>query len=275
MQSLLKFIQKYSNFLIFIILEVVAFLLFASYNEYPKSSFLSTSNAIVAFNYQVADDISSYFRLRKVNEQLQEENADLRSQIAELQNIVEDSIEKAAYHYSHLDYECIPAKVIQLSTNKQHNFLTINKGRRDSLYQGMGVRNREGVVGIVSNVSEHFAVVIPIINTNSKISAKFLKNGYYGTIEWDGKDYRYAELKDVASHLSVESGDTIVTSGLSPIFPENIPLAVVESAVLREGASYYTIKVKLQTDFRKLNYVQLIDNHTFIEEKMLSDQHAN
>lgn len=274
MQSLLKFIQKYSNFLIFFILEVVAFLLLTNYNEYPKSSVLSTSNAIVAFNYKIANDVVSYFRLSSVNNQLQEENATLRNQIAELQNLIEDSVEQSEYTYSHLDYTCIPAKVIQLSTNKQHNFLTINKGLRDRVYKGMGVRNNEGIVGIVTTVSNNFAVVIPVINTNCRISAKFLKNGYYGTIEWDGKDYRYAKLTDIASHLLVEVGDTIVTSGLSPVFPEDIPLAIVEKAELKEGDSYYTIKVKLKTDFRKLNYVQLIDNHTHNEEIDLIE-HAN
>ena len=273
MQSLLKFIQKYSNFLIFIILEVVAFLLLTSYNEYPKSSVLSTSNAVVAFNYKVTNNIVSYFRLQSVNGQLQQENTDLRNQIAMLQNMLEDSLEHH-YTYSHLDYTYIPAKVIQLSTDKQHNFLTINKGARDSVYRGMGVCNNEGVVGIVTTVGERFAVVIPIINTNSKISAKFLKNGYYGTIEWDGLDYRYASLTDIASHLAVNEGDTIVTSGLSPVFPADIPLAIVEKAELKQGDSYYTIKVRLQTDFRKLNYVQLINNHTFIEETALSG-HAN
>lgn len=274
MQSLLKFIQKYSNFLIFFILEVVAFLLLTNYNEYPKSSVLSTSNAIVAFNYKIADDVTSYFRLSSVNNQLQEENAVLRNQIAALQNQLEDSVEHSEYVYAHLNYSCIPAKVIQLSTNKQHNYLTINKGLRDSVYQGMGVRNSEGVVGIVTTVSNSFAVVIPVINTNCRISGKFLKNGYYGTIEWDGVDYRYAKLTDIASHVSVATGDTIVTSGLSPVFPENIPLAIVEHAELKEGDSYYTIKVRLQTDFRKLNYVQLIDNHTHTEEIDLSE-HAN
>ena len=274
MQSLLKFIQKYSNFLIFFILEVVAFLLLTNYNEYPKSSLLSTSNAIVAFNYKLADDVSSYFQLNSINEQLQQENAYLRNKIAELENQLEDSVEHSEYVYSHLDYTCIPAKVIQLSTNKQHNFLTVNKGLRDSVYQGMGVRNSKGVVGIVTTVSNSFAVVIPIINTNCRISGKFLKNGYYGTIEWDGVDYRYAQLTDIASHLSVEKGDTIVTSGLSPVFPADIPLAIVENAELKEGDSYYTIKVRLQTDFRKLNYVQLIDNHVYNEEIGLSG-HAN
>ena len=274
MQSLLKFIQKYSNFLIFFILEVVAFLLLTNYNEYPKSSVLSTSNTVVACCYKITDDVSSYFQLRSVNNQLQAENADLRNRIAAMRNQLEDSVERSKYVYAHLDYNCIPAKVIQLSTNKDHNFLTINKGLRDSVYQGMGVRNNEGVVGIVTTVSNRFAVVIPVINTNCRISGKFLKNGYYGTIEWDGVDYRYAQLTDIASHFSVEVGDTIVTSGLSPVFPENIPLAIVEHAELKEGDSYYTIKVRLQTDFRKLNYVQLIDNHTHNEEIDLT-RHAN
>lgn len=272
MQSLLKFIQRYSNFLVFLNLEVVAFLLLASHNEYPKSSFFSTANQIVAFNYQVGNTISSYFQLKSANEALENENIELRNQINALQNQLEQSAEQSGYTYSHLDYTYIPAKVIQLTTNKHTNYLTINKGRRDSVYQGMGIRNAEGVVGIVSTVGEKFSMVIPVINTNSHISCKFTKNGYYGTIEWDGVNCNYAQLVDVASHISVEPGDTIVTSGLSPVFPADIPIAIVESAVLKEGASYYTIQVRLNTDFRKIEYVQLINNHRFNELKELTDE---
>ncbi len=272
MHSLLKFIQKYSNFLVFLNLEVVAFLLLTNYNEYPKSSIFSTANQLVAFNYQVGNNISSYFQLRTINEALEQENVELQNQIAKLQNQLEFAAEKNDYIYSHLDYNYIPAKVIQLTTNKHTNYLTINKGKRDSVYQGMGVRNADGVVGIVSTVGKKFSIVIPVINTNSHISCKFTKNGYYGTIEWDGVNCKYAQLVDVASHLSVETGDTIVTSGLSPVFPADIPIAIVESAKLKEGDSYYTIRVKLNTDFRKIKYVQLINNHTYKELEELRDE---
>ena len=272
MQSLLKFIQRYSNFLVFLNLEVVAFLFLTSYNEYPQSSIFSTANQIVAFNYQIGENISSYFHLKATNEALEDENVALRNQITVLQNLLEDSVEHSTYTYSHLDYTYLPAKVIQLTTNKHSNYLTINKGRRDSVYQGMGVRNAEGVVGIVSTVGEKFSIVIPIINTNSHISCKFTKNGYYGTIEWDGVNCKYAQLVDVASHLSVEQGDTIVTSGLSPVFPADIPIALVEKAELKEGASYYTIQVRLNTDFRKIEYVQLIRNQSYKELKELTNE---
>jgi len=271
MQSLLKFIQKYSNFLVFIALEVVAFLLLTSYNEYPKSSFLSTANSIAVWNYKVANDIGSYFHLRKTNEYLEAENMALRNQIIALQNQLEDSVESSEYQYSHLDYHCQPARVVHLTTNRQQNYLTINKGRRDSVYQGMGVRNHEGVVGIVTTVGERFAIVIPVINTNCHISAKFAKNGYYAALEWDGPDYRYAKLTDVASHLPVERGDSIVTSGLSAVFPADIPLAVVEDVELKKGDPYYNIKVRLDVDFRKLEYVQLINKHSYNEQVALEE----
>ncbi len=272
MRSLLKFIQRYSNFLVFINLEVVAFLFLLSYNEYPKSSVLSTANQVVAWNYKMGNNISSYFHLKATNEALEAENTALRNQIIALQNQLEDSIELSGYTYSHLDYTYIPAKVIQATTNKHNNYLTINKGKRDGVYEGMGVRNAEGVVGIVSTVGEKYSIVLPVINTNSHISCKFVKNGYWGTLEWDGSNYQYAQLIDVASHLSVEPGDTIVTSGLSPIFPADIPVAIVEKAELKEGASYYSIRVRLNTDFRKIGYVQLINKQSYDEIKSLTDE---
>ena len=272
MRSLLKFIQRYSNFLVFINLEVVAFLFLLSYNEYPKSSILSTANQVVAWNYKMGNNISSYFHLKSTNEDLEAENTALRNQIIALQNQLEDSIELSGYTYSHLDYTYIPAKVIQATTNKHNNYLTINKGKRDGVYEGMGVRNAEGVVGIVSTVGEKYSIVLPVINTNSHISCKFVKNGYWGTLEWDGSNYQYAQLIDVASHLSVEPGDTIVTSGLSPIFPADIPVAIVEKAELKEGASYYSIRVRLNTDFRKIGYVQLINKQSYDEIKSLTDE---
>ncbi len=272
MRSLLKFIQRYSNFLVFINLEVVAFLFLLSYNEYPKSSILSTANQVVAWNYKMGNNISSYFHLKSTNEALEAENTALRNQIIALQNQLEDSIELSGYTYSHLDYTYIPAKVIQATTNKHNNYLTINKGKRDGVYEGMGVRNAEGVVGIVSTVGEKYSIVLPVINTNSHISCKFVKNGYWGTLEWDGSNYQYAQLIDVASHLSIEPGDTIVTSGLSPIFPADIPVAIVEKAELKEGASYYSIRVRLNTDFRKIGYVQLINKQSYDEIKSLTDE---
>ena len=152
-----------------------------------------------------------------------------------------------------------------MTLNGMRNYLTVNRGEEDGVYEGMGVRNDEGAVGIVATVGKHYAVVLPIINIETHLSCRFLKNDYIGTLQWDGRDTRFAELADVATHLEVNIGDTIVTSGLSTSFPAGIPVGVVEDCRLDEGASYYTVRVRLATDFRRLRYIEVIDNEDMEE----------
>ena len=249
MQNLLKILLRYSNFLVFLALEVAAFLLIHFNNAYPRSSMLSTANDIVAWQHEQISEISGYFSLRSQNEQLAEENAQLRNLLSSM-----DSAEvKDEMHYT-------SAKVVLLTTDKLNNYITINRGSKDGIYRGQGVRNGDGVVGIVSTVGRNYSVVLPIINTHTNLSCRFTKNDYIGTLQWDGKDSRFARLADVAAHMVVNNGDTIVTSGLSPVFPEGVPVGIVESSVLKEGDSYYTIRVRLHTNFKRLKYVEVVQN---------------
>lgn len=246
MQNLWKILLRYSNFLVFIILEVAAFLLIVHNNTAPRSAVMSTANQFVAWQYERCSEVADYFSLRSVNEQLAVENAELRNRLAK------------AEQQQEIQY--LPAKVVQMTTDQPHNYLTINRGEQDGVLQGQGVRNEEGVVGIVRTVGQRYSVVIPIINTQTNLSCRFSKNDYIGTLQWDGKDSRFARLTDVAAHMVVNPGDTIVTSGLSPVFPEGIPVGIVESSILKEGDSYHTIRVRLYTNFRRLKYVEVISN---------------
>ena len=248
MQTLLKILARYSNFLVFIALEVAAFLLISLNNAAPRSSMFSTANSIVAWQHEQMSNISTYFSLRQQNELLAEENAALRNQLCAM-----DSAQTNGTSY-------MAAQVVQMTTDKMHNYLTINKGSKNGIVRGQGIRNSEGVVGIVRTVGRNYSVVLPIIHTQSQLSCRFTKNDYVGTLRWDGKDNRYALLTDVAAHMVVNPGDTIVTSGLSPVFPEGIPVGIVESSILRTGDSYHTIRVRLNTNFKRLKHVEVVQN---------------
>lgn len=152
-----------------------------------------------------------------------------------------------------------------------HNFLTIDRGSKDGILRGQGVRNEDGVVGIVRTVGTNYSVVLPIINTQMNLSCRFAKNDYIGTLQWDGRDSRFAMLTDVAAHMVVNTGDTIITSGLSPVFPEGIPVGIVENSTLKEGDSYYTIRVRLHTNFKRLKYVEVVGNAHQQEMEELQD----
>lgn len=249
MQTLLKILQRYSNFLVFLALEVAAFMLISHHKAYPRSGILSTANSVVAWQHEQLSEISGYFSLRGQNEALARENVELRNQL---------SVLEAAMTGDSIIYR--DAKVVQMTTYKLHNYLTINKGSRDGIVRGQGVRNADGAIGIVRTVGRNYSIVLPLINTHTNLSCRFVKNDYFATLKWDGSDYRFAQLADVMTHVEVNPGDTIVTSGLSAVFPEGIPVGIVESCSIKEGASYYTIRVRLQADFKRLKYVEIVQN---------------
>ena len=240
-------------------------------NAYPRSSALSTANRLVAWQYEMVAEVTGYFGLKGVNERLAAENAALRSRIennGQWEESVADSTKilstnskspfKGDLEGPRIIYR--EGKVVQMTLNGMRNYLTINRGEEDGVYEGMGVRNEEGTVGIVATVGKHYSVVLPLINIETRLSCRFLKNDYIGTLQWDGRDTRFADLADVATHLEVNIGDTIVTSGLSTSFPAGVPVGVVEECRLEEGASYYTVRVRLATDFRRLRHIEVIDN---------------
>ena len=282
MQALLKFILRYGNFLLFILLEVAAFLLVVWSNAYPRSSALSTANRLVAWQYEMVSEVTGYFGLKGVNERLAAENAALRSRLENSGQweVVSGQVTAGETPASPVvsgqwtvDREQVvyrEGKVVQMTMNGMRNYLTINRGEEDDVYEGMGVRNDEGAVGIVATVGKHYSVVLPLINIETRLSCRFLKNDYIGTLQWDGRDTRFADLADVATHLEVNVGDTIVTSGLSTSFPAGVPVGVVEECRLEEGASYYTVRVRLATDFRRLRHVEVIDNEDVEEIQNLT-----
>ena len=261
MKNLLQFLTRYSNFLIFLILEVVAFILITTTNHYQQSATWSAANRFVASIHQTTTSISDYFALRQENERLAQENAALKSQLMLVDNMAEYAIERdSQYIYSHLDWEYIPAKVIGITTHKQHNYLTINKGRRDSIEVDMGVVCQEGVVGIVSAVGERYALVVPLIHAEMNVSCRIQTNNYIGRTHWLGRNHQELQLEDISRHIIVNEGDTIVTSGLTPVFPYGILVGTVSHTDLTDHDNYHHITLQIATDYRKINYVQVIHN---------------
>lgn len=260
MKEIIKLILKYHFTIIFILLEIISFSLIVMHNSYQRTVFSGYAASFFGSISAVVTDIDDYFYLKVTNEKLVAENTNLRSQIEELKKalpskdrdslwIKNDSID--------VDYVFRTAEMINSGFNKTKNYITIDKGQADGIRAEMAVCSSEGVVGVVERASKHYAKVIPLINTNLRVSAKIKKNGYYGSLQWDGDDYRYSYLNDIPFHVNAEVGDTIVTSGFSTIFPEGKLIGFVES-VNKETANFLSIKVKLATDFKKISDIYVI-----------------
>lgn len=273
MENLLQFIKRFSLLLLFLALETVAIIMLVQFNSYQRSVLFSSANWVSGGFYQVVDAVGGYFNLREVNQSLSAENAALKNEIERLKaqqpalvSSTDSMLIATADTAYWQPYTYVAAHVIQHSINKAQNYITLNKGTDDGILPDMGVVSPDGVVGIVKSASRHYAMVIPIINVQSRISCRLDSTQNFGSLVWDASDYRTAILQEVPGHATVKIGETVSTSGFSAIFPSNIPVGKVSDVTLIEESQFLQIKVDLSVDFGKLaevNVIQFAGNTEF------------
>ncbi len=283
MQKLLEFLIAKRHWLLFILLEIISFIIIFKNNAYQQNLMFSSANIVTGKLSSSVNAVSSYFDLRKVNQSLLENNARLEMEILNLKeqmgkNVVDtlsvndifltdsamvDSLAPVGFH----SYKYMTSEVVNNSIKYMNNYITINKGSKDGIRPDMGVVSSYGVAGIVLSVKSRYSVVIPIHNTKLRISCKVKGKHYFGALTWDGKDPKYANLEGLPTHAEFEKGDTVVTSGYSAVFPENMMVGIVESYKKQNDDNFYSLKVDLATNFYSLKYLYVIENNNQKEQK--------
>ena len=269
MNRFLLLFNRYKTLLYFLVLQVLCVWLIFVNNKYHNVYAFNTSNRtvgrVLAFNNQV----NEYLNLKSVNRALAEENAELKKMILAGKIPVDSTIQKhtdTAYIHR---YSIIVSKVINNSYSESKNFLTLNKGTKDSVSVDMGVIGPNGIVGKIKSCSDHFATVYSVLHTNNPVSAKLKKTNTEGSIIWDGSDPSIVLLRNIPRHVKIAVNDTVVTSSYSDVFPEGIMIGKIIDIKQKGEEAFYRIKVKLSTDFRSLGYVYVVNNKLRAEKETL------
>lgn len=269
MQQIFKFIEKYRYFLLFLFLEFVALFFTIQNHSYHRSKFINSANNITGGIYKKKSSISDFFNLTIENKRLSEENAHLKNLLS-LSKYDTDSVQleeiDTIIFFQKFKYAI--AKITNNSFNKRNNFLTINKGSKQGISPEMGVINSKGVIGVTNNVSSNNATVISILNKYSQTNVKLKDNDHFGTLSWDGKDYRTIQLLDLPRQAIIKEGDTIITGGKSTIFPEGILVGTIKDFKTEDNVFKY-INITLFNDMSSLSYVDVITNLEKEEIKQL------
>ncbi len=313
MRSLLRFLVRNYFVLLFLMLEIISLILVIHYNNYQNVRFFNSSNQVVAQIYETFNSAYSYFRLHQTNSELAAENARLKNRLQQIKrpgarpemhlfaqkdlpkdatggnDLKVDSLPEAAglppgktppepeviIDSINIRYRFIPAEVINNSVNRQNNYITLNKGRKDGIRPEMGIVGPNGIVGIITNVTDHYSTGPTVLNRRWRVSAKIKNSNYFGSLLWDGLNYRYVQLNEIPFHVDLSVGDTIVTSGYSSVFPEGVMIGQIEKFDIGSGDNFYEIKVRLSTNFMTLSYVEVIEDKDADEITTLKSYHLD
>ena len=259
MQQLIYFIQKYRYFLFFLFLELIAFQLIINNLNFHKSKFINSASSITGDFYKKTNSIRDYFQLDIENKELLNENLILKNKLERLSQKIDTVAVTKIFEKTNASqrYSYLQGRIEKNQFRNNYNFLTINLGKKDSITPEMGVINSKGILGIVENVLHRYSRVRSILNKSSKINAKLKNSNYFGTLTWDGFDYNITQLLDIPRQAKLKVGDTIITGGMSSIFPEGIPIGSIDTIV--NGVSIKrVINIKLFNDMSSLKNIYVV-----------------
>ncbi len=279
MHNFILFIRRFFDWILFLGLVVICFVLIArTRNMMQGNDILSSANRITGYLYDKQAGVVDYFGLRRMNDSLLLENARLREELGYFASVdtlegnpVGNLLTDSSALVQYAQYSIHKARVISNSVSASDNYITINRGSDHGIRKDMAVVSGTGVVGRVTNVSPRFATVLSILNSKQPVSAK-LPAGHFSFVYWE-KGARPDELfmADIPQEIHVAIGDSILTTSYSTIFPRDLLIGTVTRIDIREKDNTQLLHIKPATNFRNLQYVYVIQDDLIPERRVLED----
>jgi len=262
---------KFISLAIFIALEIASLNLLSASSTLQNIWINRASHRTMAALWSGGENVRNYFSLGRRNEELSRENMILSRRLGELEKSLENAqIEVLTQQKVH-GFEYIPATIVKMSRNNQHNYIILDKGSEDGVVPECGIITSSGVVGIIEAVDRHYSYGLTLTNINIKVSARVGKDGAVGPMSWDGIHSNRAFIRELPLHYETSLGDTVLTSGYSTIYPPGIPLGVSGSSRIVNGSSR-ELEVTLFQNFSSLRNVTIVKNLGLDEIKALENK---
>ncbi len=275
MQNLLDFLARHFHWLVFLLLETVSGILLFSYNSYQGSTWISTANAVTGKTLELQADVEQFFSLKRLNEELSQRNIVLEQKV---QMLMEKQAQATQAPTSlPLEGEAIEAEKSALGASPFGGRLvgakvianTIDRGRADGVQEDMGVISGMGIVGVVYMAADHYSIVLPVLNSHSRISCSIRGRNYFGYLTWPGGSPVEAYVEDIPRHARFKKGEWVETSGYSAIFPKGVAVGKITNIYNSRDGLSYSLKVHLSTDFACLRDVYVINDPSLPEQRRL------
>lgn len=248
-------------------------MLLVKYNQTHQAAYAGIANEVTGAVNTQYNKVQNYFHLRENNRLLLEENTRLKNLLhinfegsdstrqTVLDSLIRDTLGRVR------KYIWLPAKVVNNTVSQQMNYIIIHRGSKQGVKKDMAVIGSQGVVGTVIDVSDNYSRVMSLLNRNSRVSSMLKKARVVGSVEWDGKDPHYITLRNIPKSTPIARGDSVVTSSYSANFPSDIMVGTVDEIAKDPTSNFYIIRLKTAINFYSLEYVYLVENVQWDEQR--------
>jgi len=148
-----------------------------------------------------------------------------------------------------------PAEIIRPTIRGRAQIITINKGEKDGIRQGMPVVNRLGLVGQIYSTYDQTSEIVPLLSKKFAVNA-LQDNGQNHAIIYG--DTKFLVIPYFPASIDVSPGDTFVTSGLDNVYPSGINIGKVVE-VSPEDKQFNKILLKPATFSNQFSLITILD----------------
>lgn len=258
---MLSLLEKYAHYVVFLVLEGICLYLIVNYNQTQRSIYVHSSSRITGSILSQRARLDEYTQLHEANQRLHRENAQLIKEILQLNDRINMLELSSGGSYDTTDISIVPVRIIKQDILSTRNHITINAGTSDGISSSMGLVTDDGVLGIITHASDHYATAISLLNVDVAISASVRGSDYFGTISWRGRDVDELVLTGIPKHAQISPGDTVLTNGYSTIFPSGIPIGRIIDGQLDRTDQYYEFRVDPIVDYARATRAYAILRH--------------
>jgi rod shape-determining protein MreC len=272
MHNLIAFFRRFRIFMLFALLQIYALTNYFTYLNFPRSQWLTSSSVVASSILSVKNSITKHWALNENNAALQEENIRLRKKIPHSFIRLDNRLVKIDDSLYQQQYDYIPAIVINSGCNKRNNFFTINIGKKQGIKRGMGVFSDKGIVGVIHNTSDHFAVVKSVLTESVNIDVIIESSGAFGLLKWDGKDPRRGSISGISNDMKIKKWSKIVTRGGAGNFPRGLMVGRIETLKPIEGKPLWDVTFVFSENYRRVQNVYVVKNLLQEEQNKIENE---
>lgn len=275
MQRLIEFIRRIYVVLLFVLVEGVALWHYAISTPYAEAKILSRTTAVGGAVSGVVTDIGHFFSLPGENRMLTERIAVLEQTLERERELysadVLDAEQVAALNMDNIHYRYYPSRVTSITTNRQRNFVVLDKGVDDGIKPNMGVITPDRkLVGYIIFCSRHYSVALPVLSTDFNIGGRLVENRSACSVRWRGGSPHHVEIFDLSTYAAPKEGMAVEVS--SERLPDGVLIGHIESFEHNATQTAYSARLRLATDLSSLDNVLIVENTHYGEiEQLLKD----
>lgn len=260
LNKLLVIIQKNKHHITFILSVILSFILLYNSDSNQLTQLRLTVNKVTTY-------IKSPFTRFNILTKTAQENDILREQLMFMSLENETLLEYEAENVKlkellnfkrETTIEIIPAKVTNMGLTSNLLSMTIDVGSEARIKKNNPVLTPSGIIGKITVVNKKSSIVQLISDPDFRISVRFLPSGATGILRW--RTNNICDVREVYKNSDINVGDRVITSGLSDIFPADLPIGIVTSVTHDRSQFQKIVSIRIEDNLSSLIFVFVILN---------------